>query len=63
MQISMNGDILDGVLVRERLCSLSFVASENLKGFRNTKTNLVTYKECEAICQNREGSAFYFYYM
>lgn len=32
MQISSTyGDILDGVLVRERLCSLSFVASENLK--------------------------------
>lgn len=48
MQISRYGDIgdiLDGVLVRERLCSLSFVASENLKIIRNTKTKLEIYEE------------------
>lgn len=31
VQVFRNGDFLDGVLVRERLCSLSLVASENLK--------------------------------
>lgn len=34
------GDILDGVLVRERLCSLSFVASENLKVIRSVRTKI-----------------------
>lgn len=48
VQISKYGDILDGVLVRERLCSLSFVASENLKIIRNMKAELVIYKECNA---------------
>lgn len=48
VQISKYGDILDGVLVRERLCSLSFVASENLKIIRNMEAELVIYKEYNA---------------
>lgn len=56
VQISSTyGDILDGVLVRERLCSLSFVASENLKVIRNNQDK-VTCKECKQ-CHRKQGAS------
>jgi len=53
MQTFKYGDILDGVLVSERLCSLSFVASENLKMIRNMKSairNISNVTEYRRFC-------------